>query len=98
MMPDLLTIAIAEPTPHGVRGAVSRRAAVPRIDRYRHGVRLHNQTVAAGPNVLRLVDLSRAVIRVLRMTGVLGLFDVHDNVEDALAGVDVPCVARSSPP
>jgi hypothetical protein len=54
--------------------------------------------VAAGPKVLRLVGLSRAVIRVLRMTGVLGLSDVPDNVEDALAGVDVLRVARSSPP
>jgi hypothetical protein len=32
------------------------------------------------------------------MTDVLGLFDVHDNVEDALSGVDMPRAARPSQP
>jgi anti-sigma B factor antagonist len=59
---------------------------------------LHDQTAAPGPAVLRLVGLSPAAIRVLTMTGVLGLFDLHDSVEDALAGTDVPGASRSAPP
>jgi anti-anti-sigma factor len=67
-----------------------------------HGVaaliRLHNQTAtAAGPGVLRLAGLRPAVIRVLTLTAALALFDLHDNVEDALTAVNPHACRRSRP-
>lgn len=68
-----------------------------------HGIaallRLRDQTAtASGPDVLRLVGLHPLAIRVLAMTDVLGLFDVYDTVESALADVTVPACRRSPPP
>jgi anti-sigma B factor antagonist len=61
-------------------------------------LRLQNQTAtAAGPEVLRLVGLRPPVIRVLALTGALALFNVHDNVEGALAGVNASTCRRSPP-
>jgi anti-anti-sigma factor len=128
-VPDLLSIAIAEPAPRvivaQVRGELDMYSApelehvlgsllvgpLPRrlvldLTELRflgsHGVaaliRLHNQTAtAAGPDVLRLVGLRPAVIRVLTLTGALGLFDVHDNAEGALAGANALACRRSLP-
>jgi anti-sigma B factor antagonist len=118
-VPDLLSIAIAEPAPRvivaHVRGELDMSSApelenvlgpllvgpLPRrlvldLTELRflgsHGVaaliRLHNQTAtAAGPTVLRLAGLRPPVVRVLTLTAALALFDLHDNVEDALAAV-----------
>ncbi|WP_214403662.1 STAS domain-containing protein [Pseudonocardia lacus] len=61
-------------------------------------VELRKRTAAPGPAVLRLAGPSPATVRVLTMTGVLGLFTVHDNVEDALAGTDAPRADRPAPP
>jgi anti-anti-sigma factor len=128
-VPDLLSIAIAEPTPRvivaHVRGELDMSSA-PELENVlgsllvgplphrlvldltelrflgSHGVaaliRLRNQaTTSAGPAVLRLAGLRPALIRVLSLTAALALFDLHDNVEDALAAVH-PEACRRSPP
>ena len=54
-------------------------------------VGLHNQMATAlRPDVLRLVGMRPTVTPVLTLTGVLAQFDMHDDVEGALAGMDVP--------
>jgi anti-sigma B factor antagonist len=60
-------------------------------------IRLHNTTTAAGPTALRLAGLRPAVARVLTLTGVLALFDVHDSVESAVADADAPSGRRAPP-
>jgi hypothetical protein len=47
--------------------------------------------------VLRLAGLRPAVIRVLTLTAALALFDLHDNVEDALAAANLQTCRRSPP-
>jgi anti-sigma B factor antagonist len=124
MVPDLLSIAIAEPAPRmiaaHVRGELDMSSApelenvlgsllvgpLPRrlvldLTELRflgsHGVaaliRLHNQTATtAGPTAVRLVGPRPPVARLLTLTAALALFDLHDNVEDALdAGYPQPC-------